>query len=314
MEVTDAALTRLTRCPICSGSRFDPFRRLGSWSLDRCRRCRFVFLNPQPTPEHLAELYNSPAYFAERVDETPSTEKARTRAASLVPVIQNLERILGRKGRLLEIGCGYGFLLGAAQSAGWDVRGLELSSHASAFARDTFNVDIQNAGADSLDRQDMGTFDVVVMLSVIEHLPQPLPVLQQVRAALADKGLLWAVVPNVASFDRCWHGERWSGWDLPYHLWHFSPATMKSFLRGAGFQCINVEPTFFNPVTHLKVAWKLRDWRVDCRPWKVPGMTAPRPSPPVAPAVHSNGGRNSALRRLVKALRAERDMNVWAFK
>jgi len=305
-------LLHFSDCPGCGDPYLKRFRSFADeWSLDRCSTCGFTFLNPQPTPDYLAELYNRPAYFAERIDNTPSEEKARARAKSLLPAIETLTHRAGRKGKLLEIGCGYGFLLGAAKLAGWEVRGVELSSHAAEFARKVFDIEIHNVGVEALAELNLGQFDAVIMLSVLEHVPQPLPVLQDIRKLLNRGALFWGVVPNVASFDRLWHGRLWSGWDLPYHLWHFSPQTIRAFLQKAGFGRIDVEPTFFNPWKHLKVGVKAGNLRADIRTWKA----SPNQSAPVEGRTNGNGStpENSVWKRWVKTFCSERDMNVWAY-
>lgn len=298
----------ITQCPVCDHTQFAPFRRVQEWNLVQCRNCHLVLLSPRPSPEELVVLYEAPEYFAARIQREPSQETAVLRANSLRPVIQELTNRVGKPGRLLEIGCGYGFLLAAAHQSGWNVTGLEISPHAAGFARQTFGIPIIQDSAESLMKHSLGKFDAVILLSVIEHLYHPLPVLQMIRAHLAPQGVLWAVVPHVNSMDRYWHGDQWSGWDVPYHLWHFSPATATRLFHKAGFQQVQTENTFFNPIAHLRIGWQLKNLRADKRAWQLPGgAIAP------APAAPQPTTRPPAMfGRLLKKIFSERDMKIWA--
>src|SRR5262249_38002610 len=145
-------------CPLCHSSQFKCFRQMGEWSLRRCVVCKLVMLNPQPTPDALAALYDSPAYFAERIQKTPSSGLVQKRVAELsLEFVHLIHRT--QPGRILEIGCGYGFVLAAAERRGWEALGLEISPHATKFARDTFGVNVIEASAEHLDSLNLGSFD-----------------------------------------------------------------------------------------------------------------------------------------------------------
>ena len=282
------------------------------WHLVKCKRCTLIFLSPQPNEAQLKQLYEHESYYTDRIQKEPSVDRAQQRAERLRPLIAKLEQKVGRKGRLLGIGCGYGMLLGAAKASGWDAMGLEVSSHAAQFVKSAFDIDVIEAPANALNSLDIGTFDAITMFSVIEHLPDPISTLTMVRQRLKPDGLLWAVVPNVNSMDRFWHGPYWSGWDVPYHLWHFSPKTITQLLNTAGFEQINTENVFFNPITHLRIAAKQSPFRQDVRQWQLKRSTS---SPPPMPQVKSSSQTKQKARPLLKQIKrvfSERDMHVWA--
>lgn len=300
-------------CPLCEQNQFDPFKKIATWSLVRCRTCGFILLSPRPSSAELLALYNSPTYFAERGQKQPDVATAVQRAQALRPLMQQFSQRVGRNGRLLEIGCGYGFLLAAAQQNGWQVTGLEPSAHAAAFARQTFGLEIIEDSAENLGQLALEPFDAILMFNVIEHLPEPLAVLRMVKKQLTPGGILWAVVPNVSSLDRHWHGDSWSAWDVPYHLWHFSPTSMTRLLQKAGFQQVETDNTFFNPLTHLKIGWRLKNLRADVRAWQIPSdNTAPSSAPPISAPVTQPLFQSSPFTRWIKTFFSERDMKIWA--
>jgi 2-polyprenyl-3-methyl-5-hydroxy-6-metoxy-1,4-benzoquinol methylase len=81
-------------------------------------------------------------------------------------------------------------------------------------------------------------FDVVTLLGVLDHIPDPLTTLRTLHAHLARPGVLIASVPNAASAARRAFGENWPGWDLPRHQNHFTPASLDAMLRKAGFDAV----------------------------------------------------------------------------
>jgi len=92
------------------------------------------------------------------------------------------------------------------------------------------------------------------MYHTLEHLPYPLQSLKRVSELLADDGVLIIKGPNLGSFDRIWHDKRardWRGYDVPFHLYHFTPKTYQMILEKAGFSVQKVTFQYWDPVAHL---------------------------------------------------------------
>lgn len=106
--------------------------------------------------------------------------------------------IAGGGGRLLDIGCGMGFFV--ARIAGfpsWEACGYEVSPVAAAYAREKLGLDNVFHG-DVLDSGfDASSFDIVTMWDVIEHIPDPDPVLSFAERVLKDDGFLFLHTPNI---------------------------------------------------------------------------------------------------------------------
>lgn len=247
-------------CVICGKTKNKKFLEINNWQLTKCLHCGLVYLNPRPTPEELKLLYQNVSYVEKRIgyQSEVDLEKISKKMAGIDLILQ----YINEPGRLLEVGCGQGYFLAAAEQRGFEVVGIDISSVAIGFARE--KLDLRPTYVCALEEFHSDyLFDVVVMLHVLEHLPNPLIALHQVYNLLKPGGILLIGVPNLDSFDRRWHGKRWSGYDLPYHLYHFSPKTITKLLQKTGFKIEQIELTFFHLLPHLKLARKLRSVRAD---------------------------------------------------
>src|SRR5436305_600698 len=81
-----------------------------------------------------------------------------------------------------------------------------------------------------------GSFDVITMWQSLEHVHHPLPVLAEAQRLLVPGGTLVVSVPNIDSLPFRWFGTSWIGLDLPRHLTHFTPPTLRLMLEHAGYR------------------------------------------------------------------------------
>jgi SAM-dependent methyltransferase len=152
--------------------------------------------------------------------------------------------LLGRQpGRVLDIGCGNGDFLHSLKRRGWDAHGVEFSAKAAELARSR-GIDVHRGELRSA-AYPASFFDVVTLWHVVEHLPDPLTELAEVRRILRDDGLLVVEVPNSDCLTRRLCGVRWRQFDVPRHLQHFTPLTLKQALTRAGFAIIHRQNLHF---------------------------------------------------------------------
>jgi len=232
-------------CPVC---RIPPTRFLGTrggrshregfgveceiWS---CGTCGLIFPNPMPFPEKgLGQHYDIDAdtYF---VNHDP--EKKNENAVNLV---NEAERILGRKGRLLDIGVGRGEIVVAAKSLGWDVEGVEPSQTFADRVEERTGVKIWRDAIEDAAIDDE-QFDVVILSAVLEHLYYPDDVIAKIARILKQGGILYLDVPNeaglffrVGNLYQRLRGRKWTvnlaPTFSPYHVFGFSPRSVKKLL------------------------------------------------------------------------------------
>lgn len=201
----------------------------------QCRACGLALTTPAPEPPEMARYYPA-EYYAGTSDR---------RFPALVELAQRIlygrrvgrvQRLNGaRKGRVLDVGCGPGFLLREFQRAGWEGQGTELSELAAAHARQTLGLPVHVGDLVSARFPD-ASFDAVVLWHVLEHVRSPQEVLAEVERILKPGGILLVGVPNFGSWEARLAGEKWFHLDVPRHLNHFTVSTLTWMITSTGLQ------------------------------------------------------------------------------
>jgi SAM-dependent methyltransferase len=209
------------------------------FTIERCRSCGVAFTRPPPAFDNLGKYYPSEYYgggsgrFPGPI-ETMQRALYRRRATSV-------EKTLGRKGRVLDIGCGPGFLLREFRERGWEVQGTEFSEQSAAHARKGFGLPVSVGYFREMKFETAG-FDAVVMWHVLEHTALPEETLAEVARLLRPGGVFLCAVPNFGSAEAQFARDRWFHLDVPRHLSHFTFDTLRSLLAKHAF---TVERTSF---------------------------------------------------------------------
>ncbi len=157
------------------------------------------------------------------------------------PVIKRAAQLIRSKtgrtgGRLLDVGCGYGFFLQEMQSREWQVEGIELSQQGREYAQNTWDIKVHAGPLEDLALPEH-SFDVVTLFYVIEHVTDPVAVLKAVRKILKPSGLVLLRWPHSTPIVKIL-GPLSKYLDLyhtPYHLYDFSSETMRRLLSMTGF-------------------------------------------------------------------------------
>jgi 2-polyprenyl-3-methyl-5-hydroxy-6-metoxy-1,4-benzoquinol methylase len=145
-----------------------------------------------------------------------------------------------RSGRLLEVGSAMGYFLAEAERAGFEVTGIEPAEDLVRRASERFGVDVRAGFVEDADLV-AASFDVVCAWHVIEHIPHPLGVLQQLRRSLRASGVIAVEVPNVASHEAGHLGAGWPHLDPAHHVGHYTPAALSALVERAGFTVLHVD-------------------------------------------------------------------------
>jgi 2-polyprenyl-3-methyl-5-hydroxy-6-metoxy-1,4-benzoquinol methylase len=159
-----------------------------------------------------------------------------------------------RPGRLLDVGCAYGFFLEEARRQGWRAEGIDLSAGAIAHA-ESRGLDARVASLESAEFE-AESFDAVTMFYVLEHLLDPRAALEKVHRWLRPGGVLLLRIPHTAPLVRCLDalGIRNELFDPPHHLGDFDPRGLRRVLEQSGFSGVR---TFPGASTRPRSPWAL---------------------------------------------------------
>lgn len=245
-------MVNIEQCPVCEGTSFSPYLSLSDYFLSgekfnivQCNRCSFRFTNPRPEENELGKYYESPEYISH----------ANTHKGLFSIVYQSIRKYTIRSKfrliaamasgtSLLDIGCATGELISYFAGRGWNVKGIEPNEKARKFAVEEYGLSV---GDESwLDTLDSGSFDVVTMWHVLEHVPDINGRIQQVVRLLNDNGILLLALPNPDSWDANHYGKYWAGYDVPRHLHHFSKKSVRQLLQNHSLICVEEIPMKFD--------------------------------------------------------------------
>ena len=202
-----------------------------------CTSCSLVYLNPRVNSAIILESYST------SVDPTfvkQNKMRVRTFDRALRRLIEQFGIVIGKRKRILDIGCAGGAFLKAARDLGFSVVGVEPSSWLCEYGKNEYGLDLRS-GVLSEQDFDSASFDIIALWDVIEHLPQPQEVLANIRTLLKDDGLLIINYPNYDSWAARLLGSKWP-FLLSVHLFYYTPKTISKQLEQCGFRIIQTKP------------------------------------------------------------------------
>jgi 2-polyprenyl-3-methyl-5-hydroxy-6-metoxy-1,4-benzoquinol methylase len=227
-------------CPICciepACFAIDP----QGFHLCRCPGCRLEFVNPRPIFDELRSIVYNEEYFP---PSPTMRELDPSHQYQFDRQLNTLQKFSKPKGRLLDVGCGEGSFLAYAQKEGWDVTGTDIRLSREA---QELSCKLCEGRLGQIDLEPK-SFDVIRFNHVLEHTQNPLAELECSRQLIAENGLIYISVPNLAgisarikSFQSRLHlkSHRWRHYAAIHHLWYFTPASLKALVEKAGLRIL----------------------------------------------------------------------------
>ena len=231
------------KCPLCKSEavkkRFacvDKFATGEQFDIVECTGCGLVFTQKFPDEKEIGRYYESPEYISHSNTSKGFVNRVYhiVRSIMLQSKARKVESLTGRRsGRLLDYGAGTGYFARLMQSRGWDVTAIEKSDKARELAHREFGFEMLpvEALATIKDKE----LDVVTMWHVMEHIQEPDKMWDELHRILTDSGIAIIAVPNCSSYDAQKYKEHWAAYDVPRHLWHFTPSTIALWAGKHGF-------------------------------------------------------------------------------
>lgn len=237
---------RSVNCNLCSNNNFSVYLKVKGDRLVKCKECGLIYLNPRPTYWELRNMYTE--HYKEKI---PSQIKEIEREINKRK--KRCEKVLKmtgkKKGRILDIGCGFGYFLACMKKYGWDTTGIDINEKVIKFAKQRLKLNVLRRSIVTFRPQKR--FDAIMMFHSLEHMPNPVRTLRKISKMLFNKGMLIVGGPNFNSFDRIWHKSDWRGYTNS-HLYYFTPKTYRLVLEKAGFVVQKIEYEHWNLTQHIQ--------------------------------------------------------------
>jgi 2-polyprenyl-3-methyl-5-hydroxy-6-metoxy-1,4-benzoquinol methylase len=244
-------MEELQHCPSCGNSGFNPYLTCTDFTYSQdpfhiveCGSCRLRFTNPRPAQEEIGRYYDSAEYVSHN----------DTDSGLMFTVYQAVKRFtLKGKTKLvksfcsdvnaLDYGAGTGDFANAIQQSGFNTSAFEPDGNARNLIKKKYphlNV------IDSFDALPNASLQIITLWHVLEHVHALRETLERFHKKLDADGTLIIAVPNCDSFDASHYGEHWAAYDVPRHLYHFTPKTISTLLHSSGFKLIGMKPMWFD--------------------------------------------------------------------
>jgi 2-polyprenyl-3-methyl-5-hydroxy-6-metoxy-1,4-benzoquinol methylase len=243
-------------CPACNSNNLSASLKAIDYTVSKeqytmytCINCSLRFTQDIPTIEEIGKYYQSDAYVSHSDTKKGliNTIYHWVRKYTLRQKQAFIRRSTGlQKGNLLDIGAGTGAFAHTMQQAGWAVKGLEPDATARAQAKKNYDLSLDLP--QQLYAFESESFDAITMWHVLEHVHDLKGYWEKFSQILTSKGRLIIAVPNYTSYDAKHYGEIWAAYDVPRHLYHFSPNSMEQLGKRYGFELVAIKPMWFDAV------------------------------------------------------------------
>lgn len=243
-----------THCPICNSTDISTVLSVKDFTVSgetfpvaACAVCTLRFTQNVPDAASIGPYYKSEDYISHTntskglINGLYQFVRRRTLKAKrkLVQKTTGLSR-----GRLLDVGSGVGSFASEMKQNGWDVTGLEPDEDARAVAKKEYGLDLQPI--DQLYALPPNSFDAITLWHVMEHVHDLQRYVQQLRTLLKENGKLFIAVPNYTAKDADIYKEYWAAWDVPRHLYHFSPLSVQKLMESNGLKIDRYKPMWYD--------------------------------------------------------------------
>jgi 2-polyprenyl-3-methyl-5-hydroxy-6-metoxy-1,4-benzoquinol methylase len=243
-----------TQCPVCHSTEIhyafsakDYTVSNEMFSVVKCEGCTHMFTQNVATQNDIGKYYQSENYISHSDTQEGIVNKLyhAVRKRTLTGKKNLVQTETGKQhGKILDIGCGTGAFLNTMKQAGWESTGLEPDDAARMKAVELYNINPQPS--QQIFNLPHNTYDAITMWHVLEHVHQLHEYIAQLKNMLTANGRIFIAVPNYKSYDAQHYAAHWAAYDVPRHLYHFSPASMKNLVEQHGLTIKKIKPMWFD--------------------------------------------------------------------
>lgn len=248
------SIIHFNECPICRSPEIqaslnakDYTVSLENFEIWQCKNCTARFTQNIPGKNQIGKYYQSGNYVSHSETRKGLINKLYhfVRNYTLGQKLRMIQKVTNlSKGHLLDVGAGTGAFAASMQKSGWHITGLEPDKTARENARK--NHDIALLEPDNLFSLPEESYDVITLWHVLEHVHQLHEYLDTFYKILKPGGKLIIAVPNFTGDDSAHYQQYWAAYDVPRHLYHFSPQSMRQLMKKHLFSITNYKPMWFD--------------------------------------------------------------------
>lgn len=239
-------MSKKPACYLCHSKNCSKYLEKNSQPILKCHDCGLIFVYPQPSQKKLNNFYQKKYFEADLSGKKIQDclgDYIREEKTFTPYLAQKLNEVktFRHQGKILDVGCATGFFLKLAEDAGFKPYGVDISKFAVDYARKKLKLKVYHGQLKDV-AFPAKYFDVVIAFHIIEHVKDPLGLLQEIRRILKPNGLLMMTTPNANSVMARLLGRKWWGFNAaPLHLFFFNPKTFISLMTKAGFRTIKLQ-------------------------------------------------------------------------
>jgi 2-polyprenyl-3-methyl-5-hydroxy-6-metoxy-1,4-benzoquinol methylase len=260
-----------THCPVCGSADLQNMLQAKDHTVSgelfwiaECTNCTVRLTQDVPDESSIGSYYKSENYISHTntakglINRLYHFIRKRTllRKRNLIREITGLLH-----GKLLDLGSGTGSFLREMQQAGWEADGLEPDAVARKRAKELNGVDLSDT--DRFYHLLPGSFDAITLWHVLEHVHELNLYVQQLKKIVKDTGKIFIAVPNHASADAQIYKEHWAAYDVPRHLYHFSPRSMQVLMEKNGLKIVGYKPMWYDSFYISMLSSKYKNGRTN---------------------------------------------------
>jgi SAM-dependent methyltransferase len=215
-------------CNLCGADSTRLWGRKQGFDIVECRECGLVYVNPRLLGEKMKQHYDA-QYF---IDDDYDGDQARGEMYEIE--IRDMIKIVGHRGRFLDVGCAQGRFLSCLPDT-LEKYGVELSPESSSYGREKYGFDIREGELHQIPFGD-NFFDIVQYRGVFEHLEDPGRDLEVCHRIIKNNGwLILSTIPNIDGPCGRFYREKFKLIDPGPHIYYFSRRTLKRYCEKSGF-------------------------------------------------------------------------------
>ncbi|HUP12898.1 MAG TPA: class I SAM-dependent methyltransferase [Niastella sp.] len=242
------------KCPVCNSANINPLLTVKDHSVSgesfviwQCSQCTVRFTQDAPNEAAIGQYYKSENYISHTNTARGFVNKAYLKVRTFTLKLKNdvLQKYTGlQTGNLLDVGAGTGAFVHFMQQSGWATTGLEPDEQARTVAQQQFGLSLQPH--EVLKKLPAQQFDAITLWHVLEHVHELHSYMDILKSLLKPQGKIFIAVPNYKATDASIYRSSWAAYDVPRHLYHFSPQAINKLALLHGFKVIGQEPMWFD--------------------------------------------------------------------